>query len=379
MDNARKTPLSAMTLEELWELFPIILRPYNPDWPLWYAEEAENLRRRIGDKIVRSRHIGSTSVPGLTAKPTVDILLEITPETDLAWLRRMLKDGGWTVMAESAADGWRYDLHKGYTPEGFAERVFHLHVRYRGDYDEPYFCAYLRRHPEVAAEYVALKTALARQYEHNRDAYTAAKTAFIREHTALAREEAQRFRAEVIELLPPNPAYAAQVMAYKEEVIANGDLSRDATCLHGCAGLEDCATYEEWSDFAGRLRRKYGAAYVPSDVYLAVRRADERLVGMLDFRHPLSAAMAVCAGHIGYSVRPAERGKGYGREMLRLLLPFCRAAGERRVLLCCARENLASARIIQACGGVLENEVPDTIGLTRSGIVQRYWIATGAN
>ena len=374
MNNTQKKTLSEMTLEELWKLFPIILRPYNPDWPLWYAEEAEKLRRLLEDKIACLRHIGSTSVPGLTAKPTVDILLEISPETDLPWLRRTLGDGGWTAMAESSAGEWRYDLNKGYTPEGFAERVFHLHIRYPGDYDEPYFCAYLRRHADVAAEYVALKKSLAARFEHDRDAYTAAKTDFIREHTARAREEIKTFSEDVIELRKPAPAYAAQVMAYKEEALANGDLRRDGTCLHGCAGLEDCATYEEWSDFAGRLRRKYGAAYVPSDVYLAIRRADDRLVGMLDFRHPLSAAMLVCAGHIGYSVRPAERGKGYGREMLRLALPLCRAAGEKRVLLCCARENSASERVIQACGGTLENEVPDTIGLSRCGIVRRYWI-----
>lgn len=157
-------------------------------------------------------------------------------------------------------------------------------------------------------------------------------------------------------------------MDFRAELLRSGD------GFDGCAGLESCGTYEEWADFEPRLRAKYGAGYVPSDVFLAVRVSDGRVVGVIDFRRPLTDFLLSFGGNIGYTVRPTERRKGYASEMLRLLLPFCREAGETRVLLTCDRGNEASRRTIIKNGGVLENEVPDEPGLGRSGSIQRYWI-----
>ncbi len=189
----RKKALSEMTLEELWQLFPIVLEPYNPDWLCWYREEEDLLKQHFGSRLFRVRHIGSTSVPGLLAKPTVDILLEAAPDTLPETLRELGHACNYTVMAESGeGDKYRLDLCKGYTQEGFAERVFHLHIRYPGDWDEPVFCAFLRRHQECAAEYAKLKSDLKERFEHDRDGCTGDKGDFIRFWTAAAREEIRK-------------------------------------------------------------------------------------------------------------------------------------------------------------------------------------------
>ncbi|MEG1980665.1 MAG: GrpB family protein, partial [Victivallaceae bacterium] len=80
-------------------------------------------------------------------------------------------------------------FYKGYTPDGFAAEVFHLHLRNPGDWDELYFRDYLRLHPEIADEYAVLKAELAVKYKFDRDAYTLAKGDFIRRQTAAARIE----------------------------------------------------------------------------------------------------------------------------------------------------------------------------------------------
>jgi GrpB-like predicted nucleotidyltransferase (UPF0157 family) len=83
----------------------------------------------------------------------------------------------------------RMDFNKGYTEHGFAERVFHLHLRNFGDHDELYFRDYLNDHHDVAKEYENLKLSLWKQYEYNRDGYTQMKTNFVRKYTQIAKEE----------------------------------------------------------------------------------------------------------------------------------------------------------------------------------------------
>ena len=93
------------------------------------------------------------------------------------------------VMAETTVPEYRLDLCKGYTPFGFADKVFHLHIRHLGNWDEPYFCEYLNQHPEKAKEYADLEMKLQTQFKHNRDAYTEAKGEFIRTCVKAARRQ----------------------------------------------------------------------------------------------------------------------------------------------------------------------------------------------
>lgn len=176
--------LSEMSLEELWQLFPIFLTEHKDFWNDWYAEE-EVLLKPLFPQTVRISHIGSTAIPSIWAKPIIDILVEVPKECNLLNIKDLLTDNGYVCMSQSED---RISFNKGYTEYGFANRVFHLHLRYVGDNDELYFRDYLIEHADVAAQYEKMKLKLWKEYEHNRDAYTDAKTEFIRKWTSKARK-----------------------------------------------------------------------------------------------------------------------------------------------------------------------------------------------
>ena len=171
--------LSEMTLEELWHLFPIRLVEYRPEWVAQYEEERGVLSGLLaGRKIVAINHIGSTAVGGIWAKPIVDILIEIDRGEVMKDVADVLVRNGYLCMNRSDN---RISLNKGYTERGYAERVFHIHLRYDGDNDEIFFRDFLISHPEDAKRYEELKLSLWKQYEFDRDGYTEAKSEFVGE------------------------------------------------------------------------------------------------------------------------------------------------------------------------------------------------------
>ena len=175
--------LSEMSLEELWQLFPIILTRHQDCWKKWYLEEETLLKKNLL-QVERISHIGSTAIPTIWAKPIIDILVEIPRESNLYDYKDLIINNGYICMSQSENG---LSFNKGYTENGFAERVFHLHLRYSGDNDELYFRDYLIEHPDAAKAYEELKLRLWKKYEHNRDAYTNAKTELVKEYTEKAR------------------------------------------------------------------------------------------------------------------------------------------------------------------------------------------------
>ena len=171
-----------------------------------------------------------------------------------------------------------------------------------------------------------------------------------------------------IKLVIPNMEYENQVMEYRRIFLENDEP------FDGCSDLNECNTYEEWIDFENRLRVSYKDSYVPSIQYLGIREEDNKLIGMINIRLELNDFLYNFGGNIGYSVLLSERRKGYAKEMLRLLKDECKKLGLDKVLLCCDKENLGSSKTIMSKGGILENEVEDKVGLTASGVIQRYWI-----
>lgn len=175
--------LSDMSLEELWRLFPIFLTEHKPYWSVWYAEEAALLKQILPFDI-EYHHVGSTAVCGIMAKPIIDILAVVGSIDEAKRAAEILTGHDYIVMSASEN---RVSLNKGYTENGFADKVFHLHIRLPNDADEIFFRDHLNAHPEVAMEYEKLKLRLWKQYEHDRDGYTQAKSDFVRKYTELAK------------------------------------------------------------------------------------------------------------------------------------------------------------------------------------------------
>ncbi len=159
----------------------------NIEWAKWYEEEKSVILEILpSESIKRINHIGSTSILGIWAKNIVDILIEVNNKSDLDIIKDILINNGWLCMNTT---GNRITLNKGYTKQGFAKKVFHLHIRITGDNDELFFRDYLNEHVEIAKEYETLKLSLWKKFEHDRDGYTDAKTDFIKKYTNLAKYE----------------------------------------------------------------------------------------------------------------------------------------------------------------------------------------------
>jgi GrpB-like predicted nucleotidyltransferase (UPF0157 family) len=156
----------------------------NPAWAAQYQEMADWLRRRLDARVMlRIEHYGSTAIPGMPAKPIVDILVEVHSfEAAKRHVVPALNDPHWEY--------WWYSDHMVFVrrERPMGPRTHHLHLAPRGHrlWEGLAFRDYLRAHPEAAARYAALKRKLARSHREDREAYTQAKTAFVRQVTAEA-------------------------------------------------------------------------------------------------------------------------------------------------------------------------------------------------
>lgn len=168
----------------------IVVAPYNPRWPEMFQQEAEKIKAVFGEELLAIHHIGSTAVPGLSAKPIIDIMpvvqsLDKADEFNPAmmWL-------DYEPMGENGISGRRY-FRKG----GDVHRTHQVHIFQTGNVEVSRhldFRDYLIAHSDVARQYADLKTELARQFPHNIEAYMAGKDAFIKETL----QKAQAWKAE---------------------------------------------------------------------------------------------------------------------------------------------------------------------------------------
>lgn len=170
----------------------------------------------------------------------------------------------------------------------------------------------------------------------------------------------------MIKLIKPTLEYASDIMAYRKEFLDSGD------SMDGCGKLRNCETAKEWIESIELCcnSKTCPKDKVPSYTYIAVREDDSKIVGVCDLRHHIDhPVLSLWGGHIGYSVRPSERRKGYATNMLCLVLDEAKALGLERVMITCDADNIASEKTIIANGGVFEKEV-----VVDNEIIKRFWI-----
>lgn len=171
-----------------------------------------------------------------------------------------------------------------------------------------------------------------------------------------------------ITLIEPTEALRDAYLEFIEEFRAAGEKEQiDGSGWDWDSDGDFAAHVQRLRDYAQGINLP--ANWVPASSYWLVRGG--RILGVCDIRHRLAESLRDFGGHIGYSLRPNERNKGYGTEMLRLAMGKARQLGIDRVLVTCDKDNIASARVILKNGGVLDSE---SYSEKAGRVTQRYWI-----
>lgn len=168
-------------------------------------------------------------------------------------------------------------------------------------------------------------------------------------------------------LIKPSCYYISDIEAFRKEMLdANSSMD-------GTGPLRRMENIKEWLEFNKTCENEETVPenWVKCEQFIYVREEDNKIVGMIQFRHYFNGFLEKYGGHIGYSVRPDERRKCYAKRMLAECLEICKAYGLKDVLITCIQGNEGSKRTILANNGVYESTIycePDNVYL------ERYWI-----
>lgn len=164
-------------------MFEITIEKYSKDWPTLFQEEYDAILSAVPIALHAVHHIGSTSVIGLSAKPIIDILIEVDDLGELDSTNRYFESLGYECMGEYGISGRRFYR------KGIARRSHHIHAFEKdsiGARRHLAFREYIRAHPEIAREYESLKMSVAANSNGDISKYCEGKDAFVSKHQSLA-------------------------------------------------------------------------------------------------------------------------------------------------------------------------------------------------
>ena len=165
-------------------------------------------------------------------------------------------------------------------------------------------------------------------------------------------------------LVRVDETHADELTQYAKEFAKIGDT------LHGAPFLEADKCVNEWIAYAHSFEREDtlpDPKFVTATQYVALRKDDPRIFGVVNIRHYLNDALKEDGGYVGYSTRPSERKKGYATAMLILALNIFRQMGKSSIMISCDHDNIASRKTIESCGGVFER-------MSQDGKTSIFWI-----
>lgn len=170
-----------------------------------------------------------------------------------------------------------------------------------------------------------------------------------------------------MKLIEPTIEFDKQIREYRKEFLDCGDP------IEGATRLRQFNDPQDWIAFLNKLKdpNTVPQGRVQLTQYMLVREEDQKIVGMINIRHYLNDYLEQCGGHIGVSIVPSERHKGYATQIVKMALPKCKEFGIDKVLCAVNRGNEGSKRLFLKCGATYESDVYDSI----DGVyVERYWI-----
>ena len=168
-------------------------------------------------------------------------------------------------------------------------------------------------------------------------------------------------------LTEPSEIYAEQIRKYRQDFL-------DTNCsMDGCGPLRK---FDNPFTYISECKKYTAPETVPegsvmATQFLYVRRVDMHVVGMIQVRHYFNDYLSKYGGHIGYSIKPSERMKGYATSMLKAVLPYCREIGLDKILITCIDGNIGSEKTILNNGGIYESTVYES---DQKCSLKRFWI-----
>lgn len=332
----------------------IEVAPYDPGWIALFAGEAELLRSVFGEEVVAVHHIGSTSIPGMTAKPIIDMLLEVRDIDRVDAFNEAMRRLGYEARGEYGLPRRRYFPK---TVDG--KRAVHVHTWQSGDFEIKRHLAFrdfMVAHPLKAEAYGHLKMELVNRYAGDNEAYISGKHNLCVEMESQAVQwqdaiSALEIRSERLRLVPLSAAQLEFLLARPDQLEAALALSMSRPVATPPV-VRHAIRLKHY-----RIIRSAEEEFPWHTYWLAVVTAERFGAGLIGFKGTPDAHGEV---EIGYGIDPAYRKKGYTTEAAGALIdwalqqPSCLA-----VTAWSDRENRASARVLEKVGMTMSKETPE--------------------